>query len=210
MTTNEFYGVFMPIVEYYKADLSPAVIALYFEDLGHLEASELKRGLRELRQSRKYSNMPTIAEILEAVEGDFESKAQLALDELIYAINKYGTDRSVCFSNKAIMSVVNAAGGWEAVGNLEGKEWEDFKKWEFKKLYKTYSKPNQTAPAYLVGKHERKNSFNGQTNKFDKIYFIGEDKEPMSLIEFKQGRAAAIQNRPSVSGLLARINKAAV
>lgn len=210
MTTNEFYGVFMPIVEYYKADLSPAVIALYFEDLGYLDASELKRGLRELRQSRKYSNMPTIAEILEAIEGDFESKAQLALDELIYAINKYGTDRSVCFSNKAIMSVVNAAGGWEAVGNLEGKEWEDFKKWEFKKLYKTYSKPNQTAPAYLVGKHERKNSFNGKTNKFDKIYFIGEYKEPMSLIEFKAERAAAIQNRPSVGGLLSRINKAAV
>lgn len=210
MTTNEFYGVFMPIVEYYKADLSPAVIALYFEDLGYLDASELKRGLRELRQSRKYSNMPTIAEILESVEGDFESKAQLALDELIYAINKYGTDRSVCFSNKAIMSVVNAAGGWEAVGNLEGKEWEDFKKWEFKKLYKTYSKPNQTAPAYLVGKHERKNSFNGKTNKFDKIYFIGEYKEPMSLIEFKAERAAAIQNRPSVGGLLSRINKAAV
>lgn len=210
MTTNEFYGVFMPIVEYYKADLSPAVIALYFEDLGYLDASELKRGLRELRQSRKYSNMPTIAEILEAIEGDFESKAQLALDELIYAINKYGTDRSVCFSNKAIMSVVNAAGGWEAVGNLEGKEWEDFKKWEFKKLYKTYSKPNQTAPAYLVGKHERKNSFNGKTNKFDKIYFIGEYKEPMSLIEFKAERTAAIQNRPSVGGLLSRINKAAV
>lgn len=210
MTTNEFYGVFMPIVEYYKADLSPAVIALYFEDLGYLDASELKRGLRELRQSRKYSNMPTIAEILEAIEGDFESKAQLALDELIYAINKYGTDRSVCFSNKAIMSVVNAAGGWEAVGNLEGKEWEDFKKWEFKKLYKTYSKPNQTAPAYLVGKHERKNSFNGKTNKFDKIYFIGEYKEPMSLIEFKAERAAAIQNKPNVGGLLARINKAAV
>ena len=210
MTTNEFYGVFMPIVEYYKADLSPAVIALYFEDLGHFEAGELKRGLRELRQSRKYSNMPTIAEILEAVEGDFESKAQLALDELIYALRKYGPDRSVCFSDKAIMSVVVAVGGWEAVGNLEGKEWEDFKKWDFKKLYKTYSRPNQTAPAYLIGKSERVNSFGNQTNKFDKIYFVGEDKEPMSIIEFKKERAAAIQNKPTIGGLLNRINKAAV
>ncbi|MBE2985342.1 hypothetical protein CCAL6883_08330 [Campylobacter sp. RM6883] len=206
MTIQEFYGVFMPVVEYYKADLSKAVIALYFEDLGHLEASELKRGLRELRQSRKYSNMPTIAEIIEAVEGDFESKAQLALDDLIYAINKYGPDRSVCFSDNAIMSVVKAAGGWEAVGNLKGKEWEDFKKWEFKKLYKTYSKPNQTAPAYLIGKHERENSFSNQSGKFDKVYFIGMDKEPIPALEFKEGLAKI----SPTNKLLAGINKAAV
>ena len=46
MTTNEFYDVFMPIVEYYKADLSPAVIALYFEDLMDYEASELAAALK--------------------------------------------------------------------------------------------------------------------------------------------------------------------
>ena len=78
MTTNEFYDVFMPIVEYYKADLSPAVIALYFEDLMDYEANELAAALKLVRQTRKYPTMPTSAEILEALNGDEGDKAQKA------------------------------------------------------------------------------------------------------------------------------------
>ena len=69
MTIQEFYGVFMPTVEYYGANLSKAVIALYFEDLMEYEASELAAALKLVRQTRKYPTMPTSAEILEALNG---------------------------------------------------------------------------------------------------------------------------------------------
>lgn len=207
MTTNEFYSVFMPVVEYYKADLSPAVIALYFEDLERFSEAELRQALRTLRQTRKFSNMPTIAEILEVLEGSIDDKAQLALDDLVFAISRYGTERSICFADKTIMSVVKAAGGWEAVGNLEGKDWDNFKKFEFPKLYKIYAKPNQTAPLYLKGYHERQNGFNNQTNEYDKILFIGIDKKSMTELEFKKELAdKAIEN--STHKLLSGINKA--
>lgn len=207
MTTNEFYGVFMPVVEYYKADLSPAVIALYFEDLERFSEAELRQALRTLRQTRKFSNMPTIAEILEVLEGSVDDKAQLALDDLVYALTRYGTNRSVCFADKAIMCAVEAAGGWERIGNLEGKEWDDFKKWEFKKLYKTYAKTPHLAKSYLVGAHERQNSFSNQPSKYDKIHFIGIDREPITALEFKQELAdKAIEN--STHKLLSGINKA--
>ena len=204
MTTNEFYDVFMPIVEYYKADLSPAVIALYFEDLGHFDASELKRGLRELRQSRKYSNMPTIAEILEAVEGDFESKAQKALDELVYAIGRYGPYRSVCFKDGAIMSVVRARGGWVKVCNLEGQDWENFKKWDFAKLYKIYAKTPQICPDYLIGESEANNGFNGVGGN-EPVYFIGgaNDGKFMGVAKFK----ALIEQKSPIKAILTGVTK---
>lgn len=207
MTTNEFYGVFMPVVEYYKADLSKAVIALYFEDLERFSEAELRQALRTLRQTRKFSNMPTIAEILEVLEGSVDDKAQLALDDLVYALTRYGTNRSVCFADKAIMCAVEAAGGWERIGNLEGKEWDDFKKWEFKKLYKTYAKTPHLAKSYLVGAHERQNSVSNQPSKYDKIHFIGIDREPITALEFKQELAdKAIEN--STHKFLYGINKA--
>ena len=204
MTTNEFYDVFMPIVEYYKADLSPAVIALYFEDLGHFDASELKRGLRELRQSRKYSNMPTIAEILEAVEGDFESKAQKALDELVYAIGRYGPYRSVCFKDGAIMSVVRARGGWVKVCNLEGQDWENFKKWDFAKLYKIYAKTPQICPDYLIGESEANNGFNGVGGN-EPVYFIGgaNDGKFMGVAKFK----ALTEQKSPIKAILTGVTK---
>nr|DAN78191.1 MAG TPA: Loader and inhibitor of phage G40P [Caudoviricetes sp.] len=204
MTTNEFYDVFMPIVEYYKADLSPAVIALYFEDLGHFDASELKRGLRELRQSRKYSNMPTIAEILEAVDGDFESKAQKALDELVYAIGRYGPYRSVCFKDGAIMSVVRARGGWVKVCNLEGQDWENFKKWDFAKLYKIYAKTPQICPDYLIGESEANNGFNGVGGN-EPVYFIGgaNDGKFMGVAKFK----ALTEQKSPIKAILTGVTK---
>lgn len=207
MTTNEFYGVFMPVVEYYKADLSPAVIALYFEDLERFSEAELRQALRTLRQTRKFSNMPTIAEILEVLEGSIDDKAQLALDDLVFAISRYGTERSICFADKTIMSVVKAAGGWEAVGKLEGKDWDNFKKFEFPKLYKIYAKPNQTAPLYLRGRHEKENEHKNQLSENDKILFIGIDREPIAVLEFKQELASkSIEN--STHKLLSGINKA--
>ncbi|WP_169975864.1 DUF6475 domain-containing protein [Campylobacter sp. RM16191] len=207
MTTNEFYDVFMPVVEYYKADLSPAVLALYFEDLEKFSQSELRQALRTLRQTRKFSNMPTIAEILEVLEGSIDDKAQLALDDLVFAISRYGTERSICFADKTIMCVVEAAGGWERIGKLEGKEWDDFKKWEFKKLYRTYAKTPHLAKSYLIGRHERQNSFSNQPSKYDKIHFIGIDREPITALEFKQELTnKAIEN--STHKLLSGINKA--
>lgn len=206
MTIQEFYGVFMPTVEYYGANLSKAVIALYFEDLMDYEASELAAALKLVRQTRKYPTMPTSAEILEALNGDEGDKAQKALDELVYAIGRYGPYCSVCFKDGAIMSVVRARGGWVKVCNLEGQDWENFKKWDFAKLYKIYAKTPQICPDYLIGESGANNSFNGVGGN-EPVYFIGgaNDGKFMGAAKFK---ALAEQKSPIkaiLTGVIKRI-----
>ena len=138
--------------------------------------------------------MPTSAEILEALNGDEGDKAQKALDELAYAIRRYGPYRSVCFKDGAIMSVVRARGGWIKVCNLEGQDWENFKKWDFAKLYKIYAKTPQICPDYLIGESEANNGFNGVGGN-EPVYFIGgaNDGKFMEVAKFK---ALAEQKSP--------------
>ena len=206
MTIQEFYGVFMPTVEYYGANLSKAVIALYFEDLMDYEANELAAALKLVRQTRKYPTMPTSAEILEALNGDEGDKAQKALDELAYAIGRYGPYRSVCFKDGAIMSVVRARGGWVKVCNLEGQDWENFKKWDFAKLYKIYAKNPQICPDYLIGESEANNGFNGVGGN-EPVYFIGgaNDGKFMGAAKFKALTAQKSPAKAMVTGAIKRI-----
>ena len=206
MTMQEFYGVFMPTVEYYGGNLSKAAIALYFEDLMGYEARELAAALKLVRQTRKYPTMPTSAEILEALNGDESAKAQKALDELVYAIGRYGPYRSVCFKDGAIMSVVRARGGWVKVCNLEGQDWENFKKWDFAKLYKTYAKTPQICPDFLIGESEAVNGFNGVGGN-EPVYFIGgaNDGKFMGAAKFKALTAQKSPVKAMVTGAVKRI-----
>lgn len=107
------------------------------------------------------------------------------------------------------MCVVQAVGGWEELGKLEGDDWKWFKQKRFSELYKIYAKTPHLAPSYLAGTSEKENSFLGRGHKHDKIYFIGEDKNAVSVLEFKQILAREKLQSP-VAAMLSGINKAAV
>ena len=150
--------------------------------------------------------MPTSAEILEALNGDEGDKAQKALDELVYAIGRYGPYCSVCFKDGAIMSVVRARGGWVKVCNLEGQDWENFKKWDFAKLYKIYAKTPQICPDYLIGESEANNSFNGVGGN-EPVYFIGGDNDGkfMGAAKFKALTEQKSPIKAILTGVIKRV-----
>lgn len=186
MSEKEFLAAFYPFCEYYNANLSKNVTSLYYHDLKHLTFDEFLDALSHIRKSRKYTNMPTIAEILEASEGDFESKMILARDTLKKAMIKHGAYKSVCFKDKALMAVVKSIGGWIAYARMEGDELKNFYVFEFPKLYKTYANKPECAPNYLIGITENEITFkNGNLGGLN-IEFVGfDDKERMPLLSFK-------------------------
>ena len=192
MSKTEFLEIFAPLMDYFNANLSKSALMLYFDELGRFSREELLRARREILQTRVYQSMPKIAEFLEILEGSIEDKARLALDQLTYAIGEHGPN--IC--------------------NLEGKDWDNFKKFEFEKQYKTYVKTPHQAPEILLGWATKKNGRDGYQTQNDPVYFVGNEyKAPMALIAYeqeKQKEAKAIQNKPVLGGLLARINKAAV
>lgn len=214
MSKTEFLEIFAPLMDYFNANLSKSALMLYFDELGRFSREELLRARREILQTRVYQSMPKIAEFLEILEGSIEDKARLALDQLTYAIGEHGPNKNVVFEDKTIMTVVENNGGWEKICNLEGKDWDNFRKFEFEKQYKTYVKTPHQAPEILLGWATKKNGRDGYQTQNDPVYFVGNGyKAPMALIAYereKQKEAKAIQNKPVLGGLLSGINKAAV
>ena len=204
MTRSEFTQVFGKLTGYFKANLTQDDLEIYYWGVSELDIDEFKHlcGLCV----KQFKFMPKLAEMLELIEGKEDDKVVVALEELNHAVRLYGRHKSVKFADKAIMGAVENFGGWQSVCDLEGKDLDNFKKFDFPKLYKTYLKLPHRAPKYLVGTVERTNNFNNQTNEHNKIYFIGEDREPMGLMEFK--KAQMLEDKPILNGLLRGINKA--
>lgn len=211
MNQKEFLAIFYPFCEYFNTQLSKNVLNLYYHDLKHLSVNELLDALSHIRKTRKYTNMPTIAEILEASEGDFESKMILARDELKKAMIKYGPYKSVCFKDKALMAVVKAIGGWINYANMQGDELKKFYTFEFPKLYKAYVNKPEVAPDYLIGIVENEVTFkNGNLSDLEVIFIGFSDKTTSPLLLFKQELDDKNPLKIALKKAYKRINNAAI
>lgn len=177
MRYEEFVAEFMPLVEYFKAELSEGALAIYYRGLRELSANELREAVDRIVLSGEFKFMPKVPEILWALSGKPDEKAELALKELLDALQNHA-NTSVCFKDRAIMGVVKAVGGWHNLGKLEGKEWEAFKTFEFKKRYPHWANNEDKCPLWLAGHSYEKNSFNNQPLDNEEVAFIGfSDKE---------------------------------
>lgn len=198
MKFNEFCEIFLPLCEYFGKELSEATLLIYYRALSNLCADELNRAIDEIIAKRKYSNLPKVAEILDILNPDIDQKAELALYELINAMNKYGSYYSVCFKDRAIMGVVNAIGGWEALGRLDGKDWENFKTFTFKEKYRHWAKNIHLCPFKLSGISEKQNSFHNKSNDYCKVAMIGFSPDEIYSLKLG-GKKVAINGKNCIN-----------
>lgn len=134
---------------------------LYYRFLKRLDGKQFEIGLEKMFNSRVYSNIPMVAEILEYCEDrkDIESIAMIASDELKKAIFKLSMYDSVAFSDPVQHKIIESLGGWIKCHTLPVKEVEDFFKFEYVKKYKAYaSRGTGEIPLVLVGKHDANNN----------------------------------------------------
>ena len=136
---------------------------------------ELLSGVKSIIRNRKFANFPKYAELIEAIKGNPDDEALIALKELEDAMGVFGAYKSVIFKNKLIMACVEGMGGWQRICQMPLDEWK-FQKQEFLKLYKAYMKSGK-APLvdYLVGIAEQKNRFEGYLEDADEtpVYLVG-------------------------------------
>ena len=124
---------------------------------------DLQKGIIKLCMERKFTNIPTPAEILEYCNGtklDLDGQALIAGNKLKNAIRRIGKYESVAFDDYLIHKVIKASyGTWVKICKVDMEELETFLKWDFPKLYKTYStyKNLEDLPIYLTGTHEASN-----------------------------------------------------
>lgn len=182
MKYDEFVNEFMPLVEYFKAELSQGVIGLYYRGLRSLSADEFRYAVDKIILSAEFKFMPKVPEILSVLGISQVDAVVQAVDTLNKARQRWGQYRDVCFKDRAIMGAVEHIGGWEKVCLMSESEWDKFAKWDFKELYLSYQKRPHDCPTELLGIASRQNSQNNQENPEADVKYIGFSDDELNKI----------------------------
>lgn len=151
----EFATTLAGLGEIFGKEVSAMMQQTYWAVLRRMSLSDFKMAVGIHLETGKW--FPKPAELIETVIPDVKSKAVIAFDRLIDALNSTGTYNSVVFDDPAIHSVVEAMGGWVELGAKEQNDvW--FRK-EFERLYPIYCKKIHAdgvvgVPLRLVGRCE--------------------------------------------------------
>ena len=212
MTKQEFAETFTLLCATYNKEASKSLMSAYFMVLEDLTISEFQTAVKSVLATRKFTNLPMPADILEIVNGNPDDVALIALKELEDAMSIHGAYRSVIFKDKVIMACVKGMGGWQAICQVPSDEWK-FQKQEFLKLYRAYHRNGKYPEVdYLVGKSEHQNRIDGYTTDADstKVQLIGYNEQyprelPALTVKSIVGtQDPAIENKRDIKALIGK------
>jgi hypothetical protein len=162
MAKSEIIDQLVILAEAYGLSLSDARMDIYAEMLADLPLDKLRAGVVHIIKTRTFAgNLPTVAEIREAVNGDgqpIETRAALAWDKAIKAIHDFGPYQSPAFDDPLITRIIIAWGGWIDFGAWPAEETK-WKRKEFIQLYSAYDAGSESPaqPDHLIGIAEGNN-----------------------------------------------------
>ena len=138
---------------------------LFKKIIGEYPAGRIMGMVIKMIRTRKYSNFPKIAEMIEIIDGNREEESELAWLNLLEVMDKEGYYQSVRFPKyPAITGVIEAFGGWlKFYEDMTDKEEKWIKK-EFIKIYPIMKKKGGY-PEYLPGYFEITNTAKGYDNE---------------------------------------------
>jgi len=126
-------------------------------------AQKIMNACIECIRTKKF--FPRVSEMIELIEGNIESEAELAWLLLKEKMDKYGYYKSVSFpENPVIGAVVEAIGGWMPMFDIKVDE-EKWVKREFIKMYPILKKRG-IYPDRLIGKFEADNIKLGYSEEY--------------------------------------------
>ena len=100
MTREEFIKPFTLLCEMYNREASQLLMEGYYLVLEAVSKNEFEAAIKQVLANRKYSTLPLPADILEAIHGNPEDKAILALKMVEDAMQQHGAYKSVSFEDK--------------------------------------------------------------------------------------------------------------
>ena len=188
---EQFSMIMIGMAENFNAQLSPTGIAMRFECLREHSIETIRQAALSIVKSRKYTNMPTVADFEEFLGGGrAEDIAEVESGKVIDAIKKYGGYANVCFDNPVTQAViVNGFGGWTTMCSELMVDQHKFFIKDFNRIYSAYSRQN----------HKRFGRLDGLGN--NKTVYIGDPKACFQIENTKQEEFGALPN--NVAGLLA-------
>ncbi len=189
---NRFAEVMTGLAENFGSSLSKPGLSMRFEALKNYSIEEVERAAFSIMQSRKYTNMPTVAEFMEHLSGgSAEDIAQVEATKVLEAIRNYGPYETVAFDNPVTQAVIQYSfGGWQ---KLNEELREDQEKWfikDFEKSYKAFSKQNMQYKGALPGIVQHNNEVLGK----------GKIPQPKLIGDQQKAKQIALEKNPESHG----------
>ena len=162
MAKSEIVDQLVILAESFGLSFNDARMDIYAECLADLPIGKIRKGIVHLIKTRTFAgNLPSVAEIREAVMGDgipIETRAVLAWDEALKAVHDHGPYQSPSFADPITNHIIVAWGGWIEFGNWPAEETK-WKRKEFIQIYESYAASNNLpgAPDHLIGIAEGNN-----------------------------------------------------
>jgi len=165
MTTDDkpkFFELMYALAECFSGELTEFGLELRFRALTEFKIEQLESACLHLLKTRKYTKMPTVAEILEGIHGDTDDWAAIEAVQVLKAIKQIGGGQSVTFGDLVTMSVIkNSFGGWvQLCTTLKGDDEKWFLK-DFAKAYRVHSRSGMKETEHLPGIVETENGSRG-------------------------------------------------
>ena len=173
---EEFSLRLAALAETYNKTLSKVTVRVYYEALKQYSYDDVNRALNILARQSKF--MPTIAEIINVIEGreNPDALAEQAYDKFNKARREIGSYQTVIFDDPIIHRIVELHGGWPAVCAMtkEDEQYTAFKR-NFIQEYKAFlTDKDYEYPPKLPGTFEINNSNSGHEEWIPKPVLVGD------------------------------------
>lgn len=178
MTMEEFLNGIEIIETVLAKNFNEKQIEIHYMLLSEIPVEKFMFGLKEMFLERVYTNIPSPAEIRRYCFGNIDLKIEEGKRLIKKAINNFGAYTDICFPDPLIHHLIKISfGSWVKLCKSNIEDLENYLKWDFPKLYKTYSERKlKDIPLYLAGISSSTNDANGINNN-NQIYFVEEEEK---------------------------------
>lgn len=129
-------------------------VEIYRTLLEDIPENKFITGINNMLRERVFSNLPMPAEIREYSLGLKEDEMMVRINRakllLNKGISKAGIYNDVVFEDPVIHLCIDSIGGWINFCKKSSKEVEDWLKWDFPKLYRSFSTRKQTTLSLVL------------------------------------------------------------
>lgn len=132
----EFSKIMAGLAENFSSELTENGLSMRFEALKEYSITQIRQSAMVILKTRKFTTMPTVADFIEAIEGNKYDLADIQKGIVMGAINRYHPNQK--FSDPITQVVVDQI-GWGRIGQANKAEIPFILK-DFKELYITYKK----------------------------------------------------------------------
>ena len=188
-TKRRFAEAMAVLAENFGGELSKPGLKTRFELFRAYPIEAVEQMALRLLATRKYTRMPTVAEMLEYMgEGSVEDRAEIEAAKVLAAIGDIGGYQSVVFDDPVTMAVIHGSyGGWRL---LCAETTEADARWfrqQFAKTYAAYSRREVKVYGHLPGQLEI-DAAAGNSLHTPKPVLVGDQGRAKAVLEAGENR----------------------